>query len=211
MSVFGGHGFGAANGAAGTGAMRSLRGGEKKPPPLMDESRKRERGRILRLFAPYRWRLVSVLLLVVIGAGLAMLPPFLLRDVLDKGIFEHDTTLLSELVLGDDRDRDRDLGAERRADLHLERRRPARHARPARRRLPPPPAAVARVLHAHARGRGAVADRQRHRRHRQRRHADGDDDRPERHDGDRDDRRDVPAGLAARADLVRASCRCSSG
>ncbi len=99
MSVFGGHGFGAAHGAAGTGAMRSLRGGEKKPPPLMDESRERERGRILRLFAPYRWRLYSVLLLVVIGAGLAMLQPFLLREVLDKGIFGHDTTLLSVLVL----------------------------------------------------------------------------------------------------------------
>ncbi len=99
MSAFGGQGFGAAHGAAGTGAMRSLRGGEKKPPPLMDESRKRERGRILRLFSPYRRRLTAVLLLVIVGAGLTTLNPLLLREVIDKGLVGHDTTLLSELVV----------------------------------------------------------------------------------------------------------------
>jgi ATP-binding cassette subfamily B protein len=95
-----GRGFGAAHGGAGAGAMRALRGPERKPPPLMDPSRGRERRRILRLFRPYRWRLASVLVLVVIGAGLGMVNPFLLREVLDKGIFQHDTTLLSELVAG---------------------------------------------------------------------------------------------------------------
>jgi ATP-binding cassette subfamily B protein len=39
-----------------------------------------------------------VLLLIVIAAGVSMLNPFLLRDALDKGIFHHDTTLLTELV-----------------------------------------------------------------------------------------------------------------
>jgi ATP-binding cassette, subfamily B, bacterial len=95
-----GHGFGVAHGGAGSGAMRALRGPERKPPPLMDPSRGRERRRILHLFRPYRWRLASVLVLVVIGAGLSMINPFLLREVLDKGIFQHDTTLLSELVAG---------------------------------------------------------------------------------------------------------------
>ena len=44
------------------------------------------------------------------------------------------------------------------ADAALEPGRPARDARPPRRRLPPPAAALARLLHAHAHRRGAVAD-----------------------------------------------------
>ena len=79
--------------------MRSLRGGGRKPPPLMDPSRERDRHRILRLFTPYRWRLTAVLVLIVFSSGLAMLQPFLLRDVLDLGIFKHDETLLTWLVL----------------------------------------------------------------------------------------------------------------
>ncbi len=52
------------------------------------------------MFHPYRLRLASVLGLIVISSLLSMLSPFLLRDVLDKGILHHDTTLLTELVLG---------------------------------------------------------------------------------------------------------------
>jgi ATP-binding cassette subfamily B protein len=80
--------------------MRSLRGSDRKPPPLMDPSRERDRRRILRLFSPYRWRLTSVLALIVFSSGLSMVSPFLLRAVLDKGIFKHEGTLLSELVAG---------------------------------------------------------------------------------------------------------------
>jgi len=58
----------------------------------MDPTRKRERSRILQLFRPYRWRLAAVMGLIVFSAGLAMLQPFLLRDVLDEGIFGHKTT-----------------------------------------------------------------------------------------------------------------------
>jgi ATP-binding cassette, subfamily B, bacterial len=79
--------------------MRSLRGPERKPPPLMDPTRERDRRRILRLFKPYRVRLAAVLALIVFSAGLAMLQPFLLRDVLDEGIFGHDEKLLTELVV----------------------------------------------------------------------------------------------------------------
>jgi ATP-binding cassette, subfamily B, bacterial len=80
--------------------MRALRGGpDRKPPPLMDPSRERDRRRIMRLFAPYRWRLAAVLGLIVFSSGLAMLQPFLLRDVLDVGILEHRQTLLTVLVL----------------------------------------------------------------------------------------------------------------
>jgi len=99
MSGLRGHGLGASSGTPGTGALRSLQGAERKPPPLMDPTRERDRRRILRLFAPYRWRLLSVMALIVVSAGLSMLQPFLLRAVLDKGIFEHNETLLTELVV----------------------------------------------------------------------------------------------------------------
>jgi ATP-binding cassette subfamily B protein len=92
-------GLGAQHGAAGGGAMRSLRGGDRKPPPLMDPSRERDRGRILRLFGPYRARLGSVLAMIVVSAGISMLNPFLLRSALDTGIFKHNATVLSETVL----------------------------------------------------------------------------------------------------------------
>ena len=53
----GNRGFAASQGAGAPGAMRGLRGSRKKPPPLMDPTRERDRHRILRLFKPYRMRL----------------------------------------------------------------------------------------------------------------------------------------------------------
>ncbi|HEX6679437.1 MAG TPA: ABC transporter ATP-binding protein [Gaiellaceae bacterium] len=50
--------------------------------------------RIGRLFAPYRLRLGGVLLLIVVSAGLGVLPAFLLKRVLEA-IAENDTTVLS--------------------------------------------------------------------------------------------------------------------
>ncbi len=72
--------------------------GDRKPPPLMDPTRQRDKRRILALFKPYRVRLGSVLVLIVFSAGLSMLNPFLLRDVLDEGIGQHNTTLLTWLT-----------------------------------------------------------------------------------------------------------------
>ena len=56
--------------------------------------------RIAALFGPYKGRLGTVLALIAISAGLGMVTPFLLRDVLDKAIPDGDTTLLSWLVGG---------------------------------------------------------------------------------------------------------------
>ena len=56
--------------------------------------------RIAALFRPYRGRLGAVLGLIAISAGLGMVTPFLLRDVLDHAIPDGDTTLLSWLVGG---------------------------------------------------------------------------------------------------------------
>ncbi len=56
--------------------------------------------RIAALFRPHRRRLGTVLLLIAVSAGLGMITPFLLRDVLDHAIPDGDTTLLSWLVGG---------------------------------------------------------------------------------------------------------------
>jgi ATP-binding cassette subfamily B protein len=56
--------------------------------------------RIAALFRPYRGRLAAVLALIALSAGLGMLSPFLLRDVLDVAIPEDDDVLLAELVAG---------------------------------------------------------------------------------------------------------------
>jgi ATP-binding cassette, subfamily B, bacterial len=88
--------FGAGHGPA---LRRASSDGRKKPPPLMDPSREREGRRIAGLFKPYRFRLTVVLVMIVFSAGLSMLNPFLLRDVLNKGILGNDTRLLTWLVL----------------------------------------------------------------------------------------------------------------
>jgi ATP-binding cassette subfamily B protein len=56
--------------------------------------------RIAALFRPYRGRLAAVLALIALSAGLGMLSPFLLRDVLDVAIPENDDRLLILLVAG---------------------------------------------------------------------------------------------------------------
>jgi ATP-binding cassette subfamily B protein len=97
---FSNRGLGASAGTAGNGAMRSLRGPDNAPPPLMDPTRKRDGHRILALFRPYRMRLTAVLVLIVISAGVSMLSPFLLRQALDVGIFQHNNKVLTLTVLG---------------------------------------------------------------------------------------------------------------
>jgi ATP-binding cassette subfamily B protein len=56
--------------------------------------------RITVLFRPYRGRLGAVLGLIIISAGLGIISPFLLRDVLDVAIPENDDALLAVLVAG---------------------------------------------------------------------------------------------------------------
>jgi ATP-binding cassette subfamily B protein len=56
--------------------------------------------RITALFRPYRVRLGAVLGLILVSAGLGMVSPFLLREVLDRAIPERDTGLLTALVAG---------------------------------------------------------------------------------------------------------------
>jgi ATP-binding cassette, subfamily B, bacterial len=56
--------------------------------------------RVRGLFRPYRKRLSGLLALIFLAAGLGVISPFLLREILDKAYPEHDSTLLIELVAG---------------------------------------------------------------------------------------------------------------
>jgi ATP-binding cassette subfamily B protein len=56
--------------------------------------------RITALFRPYRRPLYAVLALIVVSAGLGMVSPFLLREVLDEALPERDRELLAWLVGG---------------------------------------------------------------------------------------------------------------
>jgi ATP-binding cassette, subfamily B, bacterial len=95
-----GGGMGAMHGAGGGNAMRQFRTPEKKTPQLMDPSRQRDRRRILRLFRPYRFRLSAVLVLIIISSAISMINPFLIKEALDKGIFQHKSSELTYCVLG---------------------------------------------------------------------------------------------------------------
>jgi ATP-binding cassette subfamily B protein len=56
--------------------------------------------RVVALFKPYRGRLAAVLGLIFVSAGLGMVSPFLLRDILDHAIPDKDRELLAILVGG---------------------------------------------------------------------------------------------------------------
>jgi ATP-binding cassette, subfamily B, bacterial len=56
--------------------------------------------RIARLFGPYRPRLGLLLGLIFLSAGLGVVSPFLLREIINNAYPHRDTTLLTELVGG---------------------------------------------------------------------------------------------------------------
>jgi ATP-binding cassette subfamily B protein len=67
---------------------------------LLDPTRRRDKGRVLRLFARYRVRLLAVIGLIIFSSGLNMISPFLLRSVLDNALPRRNGSLLTELVVG---------------------------------------------------------------------------------------------------------------
>src|SRR5216684_6805446 len=62
--------------------------------PADPEVRRANLNRIGRLFVPYKLRLGGVLLLIVVSAGLGVIPAFLLKRVLES-IGQNDTRSLS--------------------------------------------------------------------------------------------------------------------
>jgi ATP-binding cassette subfamily B protein len=73
-----------------------------EPPerPADPAVRKANFRRIVRLFRPYKARLGAVSALIVLSAGLGVVSPFLLREVLDVAIPEENVGLLTALVAG---------------------------------------------------------------------------------------------------------------
>jgi ATP-binding cassette subfamily B protein len=80
--------------------MRWLANVEEPERPADPAVRRANLRRIARLFKPYRLRLAVVLTLILVSAGLGIVTPFLLREVLDVAIPEQRTELLTALVLG---------------------------------------------------------------------------------------------------------------
>ena len=82
----------------GGGDGRRSRRSELRPEDIPDKDVSLRR--IGRLFIPYRLRLGGLLGLIVLGSVLSVASPFLLREAINKGIVEHNLTLLSWLVGG---------------------------------------------------------------------------------------------------------------
>lgn len=55
-------------------------------------------GRIYRLFQAYRWQLAAILILALIGSVLGLIPPLVMREVIDHALPEGDKTRLLYLV-----------------------------------------------------------------------------------------------------------------
>ena len=79
---------------------RLARRAKTDPPPQDGAAAHVSLRRIGALFRPYRTRLTGLLVLIFVSAGLGVVSPFLLREVIDVAIPKHDTQLLSLLVGG---------------------------------------------------------------------------------------------------------------
>jgi ATP-binding cassette subfamily B protein len=79
---------------------RPARPAKTDPPPQDSAAAHVSLRRIGALFRPYRVRLTGLLALIFVSAGLGVISPFLLREVIDVAIPKHDTQLLSLLVGG---------------------------------------------------------------------------------------------------------------
>jgi ATP-binding cassette subfamily B protein len=81
--------------------FESFASGEDPPERPADPAvRRANLRRIIRLFGPYRLRLGAVCALIVFSAGIGVISPFLLREVLDVAIPEENVGLLTVLVAG---------------------------------------------------------------------------------------------------------------
>ncbi len=80
--------------------LRPLRADDPPERPADPAVRRANFRRIVRLFRPYRRRLAAVSALIVFSAGIGVISPFLLREVLDEAIPQENVGLLSALVAG---------------------------------------------------------------------------------------------------------------
>ncbi len=88
------------DGRHGEGRHRGSSRGSGAPAPEDRAAAHVSLRRIGALFRPYRARLTGLLALIFVSAGLGVVSPFLLREVIDVAIPKHNTQLLSLLVGG---------------------------------------------------------------------------------------------------------------
>jgi ATP-binding cassette, subfamily B, bacterial len=88
------------DGRHGEGRHRGSSGARGVPAPEDRAASHVSLRRIASLFRPYRLRLTGLLALIFVSAGLGVVSPFLLREVIDVAIPKRDTELLSLLVGG---------------------------------------------------------------------------------------------------------------
>jgi len=55
--------------------------------------------RVMRTFAPYRWHLAGIAVLVLASAGLGLLPPLFLRTITDEGLLRHNLAIVTYYTL----------------------------------------------------------------------------------------------------------------
>src|SRR5919108_1557523 len=84
----------------GSGGRRRFAPSEAPERPADPAVRRANLRRVAILFKPYRWRLAAVLALIFLSALLAIVAPFLVRDIFDVALPEDDDRLLTILVLG---------------------------------------------------------------------------------------------------------------
>src|SRR6188474_1572457 len=82
--------------------MRPRFSPDKPPPerPADPAVRRANLRRVFGLFKAYRWRLSVVLALIAFSALLSIVSPFLVRDIFDEALPDHDNRLLTVLVAG---------------------------------------------------------------------------------------------------------------
>ena len=131
---------------------RTMRQPRRRAPPRTIPDRPVSLRRIARLFAPYRMRLGLLLGLIFLSSILGVASPVPAARSRRQGAPRAQPDSCSLAGGGDDRAGGHQRRDQRRADVDLKPGRPARHARPARRRVRAPAADVAGVLHAHPLG-----------------------------------------------------------
>src|SRR5215211_1742318 len=86
--------------ADGSGGRKAFSPGQTPERPVDPAVRRANLRRVTILFKSYRRRLAAVLGLICFSALLGIVSPFLVRDIFDEALPQHDNRLLTLLVLG---------------------------------------------------------------------------------------------------------------
>ena len=68
-------------------------------PSAKQPIRKASLRRVMTVFGPYRWQLAGIAVLVLVSAGLGLLPPLCLRIITDEGLLKNDMGIVTRYTL----------------------------------------------------------------------------------------------------------------